>query len=189
MLRRFVIGLLTLLSCVSPVLAEGLLSFEEYTANLSVMTDAEWTEEGPIRILAVEDGTTISVCLEGAEVVAVTVETLQDGDLADIGCMALEATGRLSEEALPALSEIQEDGSAFLDGCAVYHLVGKTRECYAICDEEAAAELVWQPTHGGRRLHFNPNCSGMDVARLVTPETAEALGFTPCARCAADGRP
>lgn len=183
-LKRLIVGLLVLVVCASPALAEGLLAFEEYAANLSALTDEEWTDEGLIRVLTLEDEITVSVCLEGAEVAAITVEALQGGSLADVGRAALEATGRLSEEALLALSEIPEDGSAALDGCMVYYLVGKSRECYAICGGEAATELVWQPVHGGEKLHVNPVCSGMDVARLITLEAAELLGYTPCARCA-----
>lgn len=44
-------------------------------------------------------------------------------------------------------------------------------------------QMVWIPTHGGKRFHSKSSCSGMDNPEHVTRSEAEALGFTPCGRC------
>ena len=42
--------------------------------------------------------------------------------------------------------------------------------------------MVWIP-NTGRRYHSRSSCSGMIDPSYVTIEQAQALGFTPCARC------
>lgn len=184
--RRWRILLLAMLLCAVPALAEGMLSFEAYVARLDAPPEAEWTEETTARVLALEDGTTVSVCLDDGDVAAVTVEALKDGECCAHARAALEATGLLSEASLEQAAQIAEDCSAVLDGVVVYHLIGERRESWAFCAESMLDGMVWQPVHGGEKLHENPICCGIDVARLTTAEAAKALGYEPCKRCAVD---
>ena len=49
--------------------------------------------------------------------------------------------------------------------------------------EETVGNLVWVPTHGGKKYHRKSSCSNMKNPMQVTKETAEANGFGPCGRC------
>lgn len=55
--------------------------------------------------------------------------------------------------------------------------------------ERPATEAEVYTTDGGRYYHADPECSGMQGARALSAEEAEALGKTPCPVCigAADG--
>ena len=44
-------------------------------------------------------------------------------------------------------------------------------------------QMVWIPTHGGKKYHSNPNCSGMKGPEKVDISTAKARGFTACKKC------
>ena len=187
MLKRYMVLLLAVLLWISPVLAEGMLPFDDYAAGLPVPAEAEWQDEGLVRVLSLEDGTTISVCLDGGDVAAVTVEALKGEGFCVSARGMLEAAGLFSEESLEQAWQIAVNSSAVLDGVVVYHLAGEMREAYAFCAEEALEEMVWQPVHGGSKLHNSPICSGMDTARMVTSEAARALDYEPCDKCASGG--
>ena len=184
-MRRLGLVLVMILAFGSFALAEGWMDFEEYAEKLAALTENEWETEGAVRVLELEDDATISVCLDGSEVVAVTVEALMDGALYDYAYAAFEATGLLSEEALAGLTEIVEEGETTVDeSIVIYRLIGEARECFAVCLAEQAEDLVWQSVHGGKKWHDIPPCSGMDVSRLVTDSAAEELGYDPCGICA-----
>ena len=48
---------------------------------------------------------------------------------------------------------------------------------------ETGSNLVWIPTNGGKKYHSHSGCSNMKNPNQVTKATAEANGFTPCAKC------
>lgn len=44
-------------------------------------------------------------------------------------------------------------------------------------------KMVWIPTNGGHKYHYDPNCSGMVNPEHVSISTAVARGFEPCKKC------
>lgn len=188
MLKRTLLWLLVFCMTVSGALAEGLLPFEDCSNALATVTLGEWTDEDAFfRILTLDANTTLSACLDDAQnVAALTLEGAADGALAQTALAVLEALNLLGEETLASIPEIAASDSLTADGYTIYHLSGRTREGYAICLENSADALVWQPVHGGKKQHAKADCSGMDVARLITAEAAEALGYDPCGRCMAN---
>lgn len=186
MFKKYIASLLLVvmfLSCAA--LGEGMISFDRYAASLSALTDAQWQEDGCADILSLsaDDSFTIGVCLSRGEVVAVTVETLQGGELNDIAYAALEALGCLDEDALAVLTELDDGAQAVSGDCVFGRLAGEKREGIYVCAEADYDQLVWQPVHGGEKYHRLPTCAGMDVPRLVTREAAVEAGYDPCGKC------
>lgn len=48
---------------------------------------------------------------------------------------------------------------------------------------QTTSQMVWIPTHGGKKYHSNPNCSGMKGPEKVSLSTAKSRGFTACKKC------
>ena len=187
MMKRIFALMAALWIMISAAAAEEIRSFEETAAALVAVTEAEWeTENEWIRVLTLDSGATVSVCLDGEKVVALTVESMLENGAQEDAQAVFAAAGLLAEEGLAGLAEIEEDADAEMDGYRIWHLTGEQRECYAICAAEAAEELVWQPVHGGKRMHVSSVCSGMDVARLVTMDYMDSLGCEPCGTCATE---
>lgn len=44
-------------------------------------------------------------------------------------------------------------------------------------------EMVWIPTHGGKKYHSKSTCSNMKDPDKVTLSKAKAEGFTACKKC------
>lgn len=44
-------------------------------------------------------------------------------------------------------------------------------------------EMVWIPTHGGKKYHSKSTCSNMKDPEKVTLSEAKAEGFTACKKC------
>lgn len=183
MVKRIFALALAMLICACAALAEGMIGFDEYARNLSALTDEAWSGSGSVRVLDLGDELTVSVCLTGDRVTAVTVESALDGDAEAVAEAALDALGCLSPEAIAVLAELGGDGQANGDGCVFGKLEGERRMGFYAALEEDFADLVWQSVHGGSKYHAKPGCSGMDVARLVTREAAADMGYEPCGRC------
>lgn len=181
-MKRLIAIILVLLLSVCTAAAEGLGSFEAYANALAKAYDAEWKEDGDIRILRISEGTSVSACLSGTDVAAVTVEAMQGTDLRETAYAALAALSRPGSEVLFAIQDLKEM-ELTADGCVVGHLSGETRECIYIAAEENFADLIWEPVHGGDQLHKKPGCSGMDVPRLITAEAAAQTGYDDCDHC------
>lgn len=45
------------------------------------------------------------------------------------------------------------------------------------------SDIVWIPTHGGKKYHRRSTCSGMEDPEQTTKEDAIARGFDACQRC------
>lgn len=185
MKRIIALGLAMLLLLGGAALAEEMIAFESYAANLSALSDESWQEDGSaeIQVLNLDEQTTLSVATRSGNVLAVTVETVHEGDLYDTALAALDALGCLSAQTLEALPDLTEAEPLVADGYVLGKLSGETREGIYICAEAEMDAMVWQPVHGGSRYHDSASCSGMDVARLVTREAAEQAGFEPCGKC------
>ena len=181
-MKKLLALLLTVLLAACPAMAEGLEDFEAYSEALLKLYGGEWKEEGDVRVLKAGEEASISVCLEGGDVAAVTAEALRDGDLRDTAYAALNALGGLTSGTLFAISDL-ENAQLEADGCVIGHLAGETRECVYIAQADAFAEMVWEPVHGGDQLHALPTCSGMDVPRLITAEAGEKTGYDGCDHC------
>lgn len=188
MKRLFAMLLAALMLCGS-ALAEGMIPFDDYVEVLSEFTDEAWSQDGAelLWVLEPEEGVTISVCLEDGRVAALTAE-FPCADAPDAVWMALDALGILDGGALEQIAEMAEDSEAELDGCRVLRLHGRQRDAFCVCTAEDAGNMLWQPIHGGSKLHDDPACSGMDAARMITEETAEALGWEDCEKCRASGK-
>lgn len=50
-------------------------------------------------------------------------------------------------------------------------------------ETSSSADMVWIPTHGGKKYHSRSDCSGMKEPIQVTEEEAISRGYTPCKRC------
>ena len=48
---------------------------------------------------------------------------------------------------------------------------------------QTTSQMVWIPTHGGKKYHSNPNCSGMKGPEKVSLSSAKSRGFTACKKC------
>ena len=182
MLKRIFCALLAMLLLTSAALGESLMPFADYAAALDAPADAEWTADGDMRTLELADEVTVSVCLEGEDIVAVTVEAPK-GSVMDAGSAALKALGTLTDSEIAELLAMTEAGSAENDAYTFWHMLGEKREGIAVCATEDAPSLFWIPVHGGKKFHVRMGCSGMDVARLVTQKAAEEAGLEPCGRC------
>lgn len=188
MKRVWALVLAMILAAAGSAVAEGMIGFEEFAENVSALCDGEWKEAGcgDILVMEIEEDVTVSVCLMGKRVGAVTVETLIDGPLDDMAYAVLGALECVDEDALEALGELEDGGEMNADGCVVGRLEGGLRASVYAALEEDFEELVWQSAHGGEKYHDMPACSGMDVSRLVTREAARKAGFEPCGRCKAE---
>lgn len=185
MLKRILAMTVAMVLCACAALAEGLVDFGFYADQLSEWTDAKWTADasGSVQVLDLGDGLTISACLSGDQVMAVTVESPMEADSADAVRAALDALGCLSPEALDALAELGGGERTSDGGCVYGALEGELRKAVYAAAEADFADMVWQAVHGGSKYHAKPNCSGMDVARLITREAAAAMDCGPCDRC------
>lgn len=48
---------------------------------------------------------------------------------------------------------------------------------------QTTGQMVWIPTHGGKKYHRSASCSGMKGPEKVSLSTAKARGFTACKKC------
>jgi len=184
MMKRLCVLLLAMAVLICPALAEVAVPvlFEDYCDALE--TEAEWeTEEIElIRTLGYAEGVTVGLCLDGENVAALTVEFAKDGLNEDVW-RAVDALISLDDETKSAL----EPGAELTaDGWIVGRIAGTAREAIYLCSEAQRESMLWMPVHGGDQIHDLPRCSGMDVARMITPEAAEALGFDNCDTCRKD---
>lgn len=187
--KRFFGLALALVMMLSSALAESavqMISFESYAQTLSA--DAQWESDGAeqIQILALDGEVTVSVCLTGENVAALTVE-YPLGQTPENARRAIESLGWLNAETLDALLAQTGEEAQEMDGCSVYRVTGKHREAVSICRMEDAERMVWQPIHGGERIHNSPRCSNMDVSRMITEEAAAVLQWQSCGNCRKNG--
>jgi len=159
------------------------LSFDDYVLT-AAFADAEWEADGTdlIRVVSPEEGVTVSVCLNGENIAAVTVE-YPVGQPTDSAVMAIEGLGWLSPQMVENVFAQQAQEMIEAECFNVCRVVGEMREAVSICRAEDAENMVWQPIHGGARIHDKPRCSGMDVSRMITEEAAQAVGWENCGRC------
>lgn len=184
-MKKWIAAILSMLMLLCPALAEEWVAFEEYAAKLAETYEGEWKGEGDVRVLTVEKNvSSVSVCLRGEDVAAVTVESVQNGTLVETALNALSGLGLLSDELLSSISTLEQGGELVTDGFVVGRIAGETRECIYLAPEAGFDSYIWEPVHGGDQLHAEATCSGMDVPRLITPEAAEQTGYDLCDHCA-----
>lgn len=189
-MRIFSRGIVNVLAVVLAMLfsgvcaAEGLepVSFEAYAQT--VFADAEWEIDGvqQLRVLSSEEGVTVSVCMEGDNLASLTVE-YPIGQPSDSVRMAIEGLGWIRAEMIEEIFSIPSEEVREMEAFSVWRIEGELREGISICRTEDAADMAWQPIHGGARIHSKPRCSGMDVSRLITEEAAQALEWKNCGKC------
>lgn len=188
MYRRICAALLAMLFALTALCAsaEGMTDFQTFDEALYELTDAEWVQTKSPNVIEMspEEGVLISVCLEGEDVAAVTVESLADGPWMDYAVGVMTALG-CTDAVLEAFAYLDAETAEWLaeEGYAIGMLKGETRRGAFVCMEADYANLLWQPVHGGKKVHLQPDCSGMDVPRLITPIAAEGMGFELCKIC------
>lgn len=180
--KLFAVLLAALMSGACAAAEEPECLFETYVQAVSA--DAQWETDGAeqIRMLGTDEGVTVSACLEGENVAALTVE-YPAGQIPDMAKRFIENLGWLSAESLEAVYVMEADTSGELEGCSVRLVHGELRDAVSICRAEDVEGMVWQPIHGGARIHDKPRCSGMDVSRMITVEAAQAVGWEDCGHC------
>lgn len=183
-MKRIFAAILAMLLLCGGALAEELLSFDTYSQTFASLSGETWKEDGAASIQTIrpEDGVTVSVCLDGQDVAALTVEFPSQNPTETVWS-AIEHLGWLSESAMDQLKALQDDETAEIEGFQVVRIHGESRDAYCICSVECYAGVVWQPIHGGKKLHSKCECSGMDVARMLTEEAAAQTGWENCQKC------
>lgn len=182
-MKKLFVALLGLLFLCTATLAEE-ISFEVYAQSFAELTEAAWEADGAqqIQMLEADGSVTVSACLEGESLAALTVE-YPAGQMTDMVKQALENLGWLSAESLEIVYAMEADTSQELEDCSVCLIHGELRYAVSICRAEDAERMVWQPIHGGERIHDKPRCSGMDVSRMITETAAQAVGWEDCGHC------
>ena len=183
-MRRILAAILAMLLLCIGALAEELLSFDTYSQAIVSPGGEEWKADGAesIQMIQPEDGVTVSACLDGQNVASLTVEFPCDNPT-EIVWSAIENLGWLSEDAMNQLRNLQDDEEAEIEGFQVVRIHGESRDAYCICPAEYYENIVWQPIHGGKKIHNKCECSGMDVARMLTEEAAAETGWENCQKC------
>ena len=180
-----VLALLMCCTCFAEGMEEVLLTvFEDYTEAFAELTDEKWKADDieQIQVLSPEDGVTISACLSEEYVKCISVEFPCD-QILDCVRAAIENLGWLSDDAVGQMLVLQEDAVLVIEGYTIYRVHGEKRDAFSICRTEDFEEMVWQPIHGGEKLHIQIECSGMDVSRMITSEAAQLTGWEECKRC------
>lgn len=180
-MKKILAAILMLLLCASALAEEASLSFETFAQGFEGQT---WKADGAelIQVMKLEEAVTVCACLENEAVVALSVEFSKEG-LPESAKAAIEKLGWLDAESMAALLAMQDDGTAVLGAYQVVRIHGEDRDAYCICALADFERMVWQPIHGGTKIHDKTECSGMDVARMITEEAAEAVGWDDCKRC------
>ena len=60
---------------------------------------------------------------------------------------------------------------------------GQTVAAATVSTNKKTEQMVWVPTHGGKKYHSKSNCSNMKDPEKVTLSEAKAEGFTACKKC------
>ena len=184
-MRRWMAWILALLLCMGAA-AEGLGSLSDYLAAVrpaALGAEGDWTREAGGRLLSVRPSkdALVTLCAEGDALLAVSV-TAPKGEICErLARLALTPGGWIGEAKLQAM--LEDGSSGTVNGTRLTRLEGELREGVCLCAEEGLEDLVWQPLHGGEFRHRSPECSGMDVPRLISSEAADALGRPPCSTC------
>ena len=194
-MKKMLAAILALMMCFACASAEeaGLVertAFEVYAASFAELTDEEWKQDDieQIRMLSPEDGVTVSACVSEGGLVCITVEFPCD-QVTDCVRAAIVNLGWLSEEAIEQLLVLEDDAELEVEDCTVYRVHGENRDAFSICRTEDIEDMIWQPIHGGEKLHTKIECSGMDVSRMLTQEAAALTGWEACKRCGISEEP
>lgn len=194
-MKRIFAAVLAVLMLMTGALAEEtmVLTFGAYAQSFAVLTEesgAEWEADGidQLQMLAAAENVNVSACLVGENIAAVTVEFLC-GNVDENVRAAVENLGWLSAEAVDQVVSMEEGAVLEAEGCTVYRVHGENRDAFSICRTENVGNMLWQPIHGGKKIHDTPRCSGMDVSRMITAEAAELIGWENCGTCRAEREP
>jgi len=184
-----VLALMLCFACAAEEMTAEMIypAFETYAQAFAELTEEEWEPDviEQIQMLAPEEGVTVSICLDVQTVVCATVE-FPCGQITDCVRAAIENLGWLSEEAIAQAFSLEEGAQLEAEGCIVYRVHGDNRDALSICRAEDAEGMVWQPIHGGKKIHDMPRCSGMDVSRMITAEAAMLTNWEDCGTCRAE---
>lgn len=60
---------------------------------------------------------------------------------------------------------------------------GSKKSTSSASSGQTTSQMVWIPTHGGKKYHRSSSCSGMKGPEKVSLSTAKARGFTACKKC------
>lgn len=190
-MKKLLAAILALMLCCS-CFAEGMeeilfTAFEDYAQAFAELTEEVWKADDieQIQVISPEDGVTVSVCLSEDYVKCISVEFPCD-QILDSVRTAVEKLGWLSYEAIEQMLALADDATLVIEDYTIYRVHGENRDAFNICRTEDAEDMVWQPIHGGEKLHAEIECSGMDVSRMLTAEAAQLTGWEECKRCMED---
>ena len=149
-----------------------------------------------IQALKLDRGGAMAACLDQGRVAAFTLEidrVFEDGseDVQAERTLAEELLGGLgcfSREQIEQICAQEPRKPLELSGFSIIRLEGRNRWAICLCSKEELQDMRFIAVHGGVRIHTNPSCSGMDTARMVTKEAAQATGLEPCGLCGAENR-
>ena len=188
-MKRMLAAVLALLVCFSCAAAEensefSPTEFETYAQDVEELTEEVWEADviELIQRIEPEDGVTISACLSQGCVECLSVEFPCD-QLLDSVRAAIENLNWFSDEAIEQILALTDDAQLEIEGCMVYRVHGENRDAFSVCRAEDVENIVWQPIHGGKKLHAKVECSGMDVSRMITAEAAQLTNWEKCKRC------
>lgn len=80
----------------------------------------------------------------------------------------------LSVAFTPAASAVTAQTAAAPAGQATVQQVSTSKK---------TEEMVWIPTHGGKKYHSKSTCSNMKDPEKITLSNAKKQGFTACKKC------
>lgn len=187
-MKKIFAMVLALLMCFACA-AEGAdpiepMAFETYAQSFAELTGEEWKSHIIEQIMTIktEDGVTVSTCLSEGCIDCISVEFPCD-QANDSVRAAIENLGWFSAEAIEQIFALTDDAQLEIEDCVVYRVHGENRDAFSICRMEDAENVVWQPIHGGEKLHTKIECSGMDVSRMITVEAAMLTNWEMCKRC------
>ena len=160
------------------------VTFESYAQCFAEFAEAEWKMDDieQLQVISPEDGVTVSVCLSEGDVVCISVEFPCDQFMDSVHA-AIAGLGWLSDGAIEQVLALEDDALLEVDECVVYRVHGENRDAFSICRAVDSENMLWQPIHGGMKLHTKVECSGMDVSRMITEEAAQLTGWENCKRC------
>ncbi|MCQ2437036.1 MAG: hypothetical protein MJ099_01410 [Clostridia bacterium] len=118
-------------------------------------------------VFSSENGVTASVYADGNQIKAITVET-EGSEL---------SSEYYSYFDFPDKAYDGKKSIHFIEGN--YHcwlLIGSIRYGFSVCTDDCLNEMVWQPIHGGKKRHSDPDCSDMDVPRLIPEWMIDGIG-------------
>lgn len=96
---------------------------------------------------------------------------------------ALYTAGQKKLDAQKAAAAASSKTTTTTSGSKSMASSGSKKSTGSASSGQTTSQMVWIPTHGGKKYHRNSSCSGMKGPEKVSLSTAKARGFTACKKC------